>query len=312
MKIIFAGTPEFASESLNALLAASHNIIAVYTQPDRPKGRGRSLHFSAVKTLAIKHHLPLYQPLSLKDPNEQTILHNLMPDLLVVAAYGLIVPPSILKISRYGCINIHASLLPRWRGAAPIQHAILAGDHITGITIMQMDEGLDTGDLLLKYPCPISKAETSQSLQNKLTLLGAKAIIETLEQLKAGTLKPEKQNPNEATLAPKIFKADAKINWQNSALNLDRQIRAFTPSPVAFSQIQDHTIRIWSAKPLVASMVNATPGTIIKTDQESIQVATKHGILKLLTIQLPGGKPLPIRDILNAKRPLFQAGNRFD
>ncbi len=311
MRIIFAGTPEFASEPLKALIASVHEIVAVYTQPDRPKGRGRSVHFSAIKQLAIKHKLPLYQPCHLKDPNEQKIFHDLNPDLLIVVAYGLILPSYILNIPRYGCINIHASLLPRWRGAAPIQHAILAGDKITGISIMQMDKGLDTGDVLLKHSCPIHPEDTSKTLQNRLTVLGTKALIETLEKLEVGTLTRQKQDPNEATYAAKISKQDAKINWQDSAKDLDCKIRAFNPWPVAFSQIQDQTVRIWSAKPL-PTLVNAKPGTIIGISDESLDIATQDGILKLRELQLPGGKPLPVHDILNAKRSLFAVGNYFN
>lgn len=310
LKIIFAGTPEFASQSLAALLASKHEIMAVYTQPDRPKGRGRALQLSPVKTLALKHHLPIHQPVSLKDANAQKVLRAFKPDLLVVAAYGLILPAAVLNIPLYGCLNIHASLLPRWRGAAPIQHAILAGDKLTGITIMQMDVGLDTGDMLLKKTCAIPEDETSETLQNKLTVLGATAIIEALDKLEDGLLIPEKQSSEEATYAHKIFKQDAKLNWQQPAITLARQVRAFNPTPVAFSQIHDQTIRIWKAIPLVVS-TNTKPGTILKADETGIEVATAEGILKLLELQLPGGKRLSARDILNAKNALFQAGNCF-
>lgn len=310
LKIIFAGTPEFASQSLAALLASKHEIMAVYTQPDRPKGRGRALQLSPVKTLALKHHLPIHQPVSLKDANGQEVLRAFKPDLLVVAAYGLILPAAVLNIPLYGCLNIHASLLPRWRGAAPIQHAILAGDKLTGITIMQMDVGLDTGDMLLKKTCAVSEDETSETLQKKLTVLGSTAIIEALDKLEDGLLIPEKQNSEEATYAHKIFKQDAKLNWQQPAINLARQVRAFNPTPVAFSQIHDQTIRIWKAMPLAVS-TNTKPGTILKADGTGIEVATSEGILKLLELQLPGGKRLSARDILNAKNVLFQAGNCF-
>lgn len=308
MRIVFAGTPEFALEPLKALLdsKSKHQIVGVFTQPDRPAGRGQNLHLSPVKELALLHHIPVYQPLRLKDPLEQALLRDLDPDLMVVVAYGLILPQAVLEFPKYGCINIHASLLPRWRGAAPIQHALLAGDLCTGISIMQMDAGLDTGDVLFTYPYDIKPTETSKTLHDTLSVLGAKALMETLEKLESGTLSPQKQNSEASTYAHKISKQDAKIDWTCTAEDLDRKIRAFNPWPIAFTELQGQTIRVWAARS-EALAVDAVPGTIIRCDKDSIDVATGAGVLKLLELQLPGGKRLPVREILKSKHALFQA-----
>ena len=308
MRIVFAGTPEFAVQPLKALLDSKHSVIAVFTQPDRPAGRGQTLHASPVKALALSHHIPIYQPILLKNPEEQAKLHALQPDLLIVVAYGLLLPKAVLDIPKFGCINIHASLLPRWRGAAPIQHAILAGDKTTGICTMQMDEGLDTGDVLLKISCTIAPQETSKTLHDKLATLGAAALLETLEKFEHNALVPEKQDPTTATYATKISKTDAKIDWQESADVIDRKIRAFNPWPVAFAELSGQTIRIWSAKLNLTATVNnkIKPGTIIEIHKDSMDVATGDGVLTLLEIQLPGGKRLPVAEILHAKKALFR------
>lgn len=312
MNIVFAGTPEFAIPPLKALLDSKHSVIAVFTQPDRPAGRGQTLHQSPVKALAQLHNIPVYQPTRLKNPEDQETLRELKPDLLVVVAYGLILPKVVLTIPKFGCINIHASKLPRWRGAAPIQHAILAGDKTTGICTMQMDEGLDTGDILLEKTCDIAPEDTSQTLHDKLALLGATALIETLNQLEQGLLSPQKQDPNiPTTYATKISKADAKVDWQESAIVIDRKIRAFNPWPVAFTELAGQTIRIWSAKPsLTATIIQnkIKPGTIINIHKDSMDVATGDGVITLLELQLPGGKRLPVSDILHAKGALLQGG----
>lgn len=307
MRIVFAGTPEFAVRPLEALLQSKHAVIAVFTQPDRPAGRGQVLHESPVKKLAQSHGIPIYQPVRLKNPEEQAILHELQPDLLVVVAYGLILPQAVLEIPKFGCINVHASLLPRWRGAAPIQHALLAGDTTTGICTMQMDAGLDTGDVLLSMACTIDPEETSQTLHDKLTTLGTAALLETLEKLEQNTLVPQKQDSATATYATKIAKADAKIDWQESAAVIDRKIRAFNPWPVAFAELAGQTIRIWSARPNLQVNLNHTikPGTIVEIRKDSMDVATGDGILTLLEIQLPGGKRLPVKEILHARGGLF-------
>lgn len=309
MKIVFAGTPEFAIEPLKALLSSKHYVVAVFTQPDRPAGRGQTLHKSPVKMLAQLHNIPVYQPDRLKKPEDQEILRELKPDLLVVVAYGLILPKAVLDIPKFGCINIHASLLPRWRGAAPIQHAILAGDKTTGICTMQMDESLDTGDILLKKTCDITPDETSQTLHDKLALLGSTALIETLEQLEQGALSPQKQDPTiPTTYATKISKANAKIDWQESAAVIDCKIRAFNPWPVAFTELAGQAIRVWSAKPHVSatSQNNIKPGTILAIHKDSMDVATGDGVLTLLELQLPGGKRLPVGEILHARGEIFR------
>lgn len=308
MRIVFAGTPEFAIQPLNALLNSQHSVIAVFTQPDRPAGRGQALHQSPVKAFAESHHIPVYQPVSLRNPEEQAILHKLAADLLIVVAYGLILPKAVLDIPKFGCINIHASLLPRWRGAAPIQHAILAGDKETGVCTMQMDAGLDTGDVLLSASCTIDSEETSKTLHDKLTVLGAKILIETLERLEQNTLTSKKQDSDMASYATKIAKANAKVDWQESTAVIDRKIRAFNPWPIAFTELHGQSIRIWSAKPNLNTNLNnkIKPGTIIEIHKDRIDVATSNGVLTLLEIQLPGGKRLPVAEILHAKRDLFQ------
>ncbi len=310
MRVVFAGTPEFSVQPLNALLNTQHSVIAVFTQPDRPAGRGQTLHQSPVKALAKSHHIPVYQPVSLKNPEEQAILHKLAPDLLIVVAYGLILPKAVLEIPKFGCMNIHASLLPRWRGAAPIQHAILAGDKETGVCTMQMDTGLDTGNVLLSASCMIDSEETSKTLHDKLTMLGAKILIETLDKLGQNILIPKTQDSAMASYATKIAKADAKVDWQESTEVIDRKIRAFNPWPIAFTELNGQSIRIWSAKPNLNTNLNnkIKPGTIVEVHQGSIDVATGNGVLTLLEIQLPGGKHLPVAEILHAKRDLFQNG----
>jgi methionyl-tRNA formyltransferase len=314
LNIVFAGTPEFASEILNAILKSSHKVLGVFTQPDRPAGRGREVKMSAVKQLAIKADLPIFQPISLKNPEEQTQLKKLNPDVLIVVAYGLILPKEVLSIPKFGCLNVHASLLPRWRGAAPIQHAILAGDTLSGITIMQMDEGLDTGDILSLSPCALELHETSETLYHRLSLLGSEALLETLEKLEANKLLPQKQDNSLSSYASKITKAQAKLNWSLPASTLDRQIRAFNPWPVAFCELQQKMIRVYNAIPLPAiTGINEAPsGTIVAATDQGIDVVTGEGILRLLELQFPGGKRLSTAQILHSKRNLFQPGARFD
>lgn len=302
LRIVFAGTPNFSSEILKSLLQSSHSIVGVLTQPDRIAGRGRTLQSSPVKKLALEHHIPVYQPHSLKHSAEQTLLKQLNADLWVVVAYGLILPQSVLTIPRLGCINIHASLLPRWRGASPIQQAILANDSETGICIMQMDEGLDTGDILSTYRCAISPTETTESLTEKLITLGKSSLLDTLTALEEGTLCPIKQNNIEACYAPKISKQDAKINWHESAAMIDRKIRAFNPWPVAFTD----TLRIWSANP-TNSILTAAPGTMVNRHNDAVEVATGAGTLQLSEVQFPGGKRLVVKELLKAKHGPFQS-----
>jgi len=299
LKIIFAGTPEFAAVALRALLDAGHAIAAVYTQPDRPAGRGRRLTPSPVKQLAQTHGIPVYQPASLKEAEAQQTLAALKPDLMIVAAYGLLLPKAVLDLPRHGCINIHASLLPRWRGAAPIQRAILAGDEQTGITIMQMDLGLDTGAMLHKLATPIAPTDTAASLHDRLAKLGGEALLGALAQLQAGSLTPKAQDEAAACYARKLDKAEAGIDWARPARELDRQIRAFNPWPVAQARLGNQVLRIWEAAPLDTS-TSAAPGRVLDAGAAGIDVATGEGALRLLRVQLPGGKPLAARDFLNA------------
>jgi len=299
LKIIFAGTPIFAASSLQALLNSEHEVLAVYTQPDRPAGRGRKLTASPVKTLALEHDLPVLQPESLRDEQTQQALADWQADVLVVVAYGLILPKPVLVAPRLGCINVHASLLPRWRGAAPIQRAILAGDEQTGVTIMQMDVGLDTGDMLHKVVCFIENTDTAETLHNKLATLGATALCDTLELLSNGTAVPEKQNDADANYAEKLQKAEAQIDWTQSAQVLARTVHAFNPWPVAFTRVNDKNLRIWLAQAMDAAS-DATPGTVLTESREGIDVATGDGVLRIHQLQLPGGKTLDARQFLNA------------
>lgn len=310
LNIIFAGTPELASTILQTLIKGPHTIQAVFTQPDRPAGRGQVAHMSPVKQLAIRHELPVFQPISFKQPADQAILHTLKPDLMVVAAYGLLLPPAVLSIPRLGCLNVHVSLLPRWRGAAPIQHAILAGDSLSGVTIMQMDAGLDTGDILSLHPCTIELNETSETLHHRLAEIGANALMKTLHDLEKGKIIPQKQDPTHATYASKISKQDAKITWSDPAEHIDRQIRAFYPWPIAHTLIDNQPLRIFSAKPLSTS-THSLPGTIIQSNAEGIDVACGTGVLRLLEIQLPGGKRMSVSSLLNSKAALFKTGTQF-
>ena len=305
LRIVFAGTPEFAAAHLQALLQAGLNIVAVYSQPDRPAGRGQKLAMSAVKQLAQQHELPVYQPVSLRAPEAQAELAALQPDLLVVVAYGLILPQAVLDIPRLGCINSHASLLPRWRGAAPIQRAIEAGDSESGVTVMRMEAGLDTGPMLLKVDTPISAEDTGGTLHDRLAELGPPAVLQAIDGLAAGTLDGELQDDELATYAHKLGKADARIDWARPAAELDRLIRAFNPWPLAHARWQGQPLKIWAARPEAGS---GQPGEILDCSKLGLLVACGDGALRLTRLQLPGGKPLAFADLYNARREQFAPG----
>ncbi|OGT43421.1 MAG: methionyl-tRNA formyltransferase [Gammaproteobacteria bacterium RIFCSPHIGHO2_12_FULL_37_34] len=310
MKIIFAGTPSFAAILLQTLLQSSHQVVAVYTQADKPAGRGLKLTLSPVKELALAHHLPISQPPSLQDPKEQTILAKWNADIMVVAAYGMLLPEAVLHIPRLGCINIHSSLLPRWRGAAPIQHAILAGDKITGVSIMQMEQGLDTGPVLLQQIYTLREDETSQSLHDQLAELGAAALIETLDRLNKNQITPIPQDNQLATYANKITKEEARLDWTQKAIELERKVRAFNPAPVAFTNWQQQPLRIWQAK-AISMNYHHSPGTIVSASHHGMDIATSEGVLRLLRIQLPGGKIITISDFYNAKHDQLIVGQHL-
>lgn len=311
MKIIFAGTPEFALPTLQALLNSHHKICAIYTRPDRPAGRGQKLTASPIKTFALANDLPLYQPPTLKNPEAQKELQKLNADILVNVAYGMLLPSTILNIPKYGCINIHPSLLPRWRGAAPIQRAILAGDNITGITIMKIDVGLDTGDIYKQEMLKIEDTDTTATLSKKTAEIGTKLLLEVLTEIENGSAKTTPQDNTHSTYANKITKEEGKIDWHKSSEEIDRMIRAFIPWPIAYTEIDGKHIRIWQAKIDLPGDQNIAVGTIISANKNGMKVKTANGVLCLLKIQLPGGKPLPINDILNANKQLFAVGKNF-
>lgn len=298
MRILFAGTPEFAVPALETLLRSGHEVCAVYTQPDRPAGRGRKLTASPVKLLAAQHGLPVLQPAGLKEPAEQGRIRDLAPDLMVVVAYGLILPTAVLDIPKRGCINIHASLLPRWRGAAPIQRAILAGDEITGITLMFVEPRLDAGPMLLKKTCRIGAAETAGELHDRLSRLGAEALAEILPALEAGTVTAEIQDESEVTYAAKLEKEEALLDWERPAVELERQVRAFNPWPVAETLYRGRILRIWRAEALDQA-TSADPGALLDGGK-GLEVATRRGVLRLLEVQLPGSRRIPAEDFRNA------------
>ena len=309
MKIIFAGTPDFAATHLQALIS-QHEVVAVYTQPDRPAGRGKKLNASPVKLLAEQNNLPIYQPQSLKDPEQQTILANLQADIMVVVAYGLILPQVVLDAPRLGCINVHGSILPRWRGAAPIQRAVEAGDKETGVTIMQMDAGLDTGAMLTITRCPIEPSETSGSLYDKLAALGAPALLSTLDKLKAGTAVAVAQDNGQSTYAKKIDKAEALIDWSQPAIIIDQRIRAFSPFPAAYTEIEGLRVKIWAAQTSTQQL--GTSGEIVAADGNGLLVGCGQGSLLLTEIQLAGKSRMPVSEILRSRVELFATGKRFE
>ena len=304
LTIAFAGTPAFGIPCLNALHASEHTLTALYTQPDRPAGRGRKMQPSAVKLWGEAHDLPIYQPLHFKDAETKQALADLKLDLLIVIAYGLLLPPEILALPRLGCINVHASILPRWRGASPIQQALLHGDPTTGITIMQMDKGMDTGAVFTSKEITIAPRDTTTHLHDTLADLAPEPLLETINALAAGHAISTPQDNTHATYAPKITKENARINWHNTAIAIDQQIRAFNPWPIATTQLGDVTLRIHQARAL-----NTTPpGSIIAIDPQGITVATSNGALLIEIFQFPGGKAMPVADWLHAGRHQLDIG----
>ena len=310
LKLIFAGTPDFAARHLAALLSSGHEVVAVYTQPDKPAGRGQKLTASPVKELALAHDLPVYQPASLRNEAAQAELAALGADLMVVVAYGLILPKAVLDTPRLGCINVHGSLLPRWRGAAPIQRSIWAGDAETGVTIMQMDVGLDTGAMIRKVTCPIASDETSASLYDKLAGLGPQALVDTLDAMAAGDTAAEPQDDALANYAEKLSKEEARIDWSMDAVAIERCIRAFNPWPISWFDVAGQTVKVWQAEVLPQAHGQAA-GTLLKADKQGIEVATGQGVLRLLTLQPPGKKAMSVSDLLNSRRDWFEPGTQL-
>lgn len=303
MKLIFAGTPEFAAQALRAIVAAGHDVAMVLTQPDRPAGRGMSLQPSAVKKVALENGIEVFQPLTLRDADAQAKVAAVGAEVMVVAAYGLILPQVVLDMPRFGCINIHGSLLPRWRGAAPIQRALLAGDVETGVCIMQMEAGLDTGPVLLRGAFPINASDTTATLHDRLAELGARLIVEALGKL---PLPAELQPADGVTYAHKIEKAEALIDWSKSAAALDRHIRAFNPFPGAQALFGGQTVKLWQATPVAG---DGEIGTILAVDRSSVVIACGEGALAVSELQKAGGKRLPVQQFL-AGHPL-KVGDRF-
>ena len=307
MRIVFAGTPEFAATALQALLDHGHQVIAVYTQPDRPAGRGRKLMPSPVKQAALDAAIPVMQPENFRQQEDRDALAALQPDLMIVAAYGLILPQPVLVIPRLGCLNIHASLLPRWRGAAPIQRAIAAGDSETGITIMQMDAGLDTGAMLLKLTTPITPEDTGGSLHDRLAVLGGEAILQALQGLADDSLTPEPQDNSQANYAHKLSKEEGHIDWRQSAHVIQRLIRAFNPWPGTYTDLGDQRIRLHQAQ--VLDQPSSQPaGTVLCRERAGIDVATADQVLRITQLQLPGTRAISASDLINGGKPLLNPG----
>lgn len=311
LKLIFAGTPDFAARHLAALLSSDHEVVAVYTQPDKPAGRGQKLTASPVKELALAHDLPVYQPASLRKEEAQAELAALGADLMVVVAYGLILPKVVLDTPRLGCINVHGSLLPRWRGAAPIQRSIWAGDAETGVTIMQMDVGLDTGAMIRKVSCHIAADETSASLYDKLAELGPQALVDTINAMAAGDTAAEAQDDALANYAEKLSKEEARIDWSMDAAAIERCIRAFNPWPISWFEVADQTVKVWQAE-VITQDHGQVAGTLLKADKQGIDVATGKGVLRLLTLQPPGKKAMSVTDLLNSRRDWFEPGTQLN
>jgi methionyl-tRNA formyltransferase len=311
VRLVFAGTPDFAATALNALLQTDHEVVGVYSQPDRPSGRGRKLIPSPVKQAALDAGIAVFQPQSLKTPEAQAELKALEADVMIVAAYGLILPQAVLDIPRHGCLNIHASLLPRWRGAAPIQRAIAAGDRETGITIMQMDAGLDTGDMLLKLSTPIVDSDTGGSLHDRLADLGGQAIIDSLAVLEDDSLTPEAQDDQQACYASKLSKEEGHLDWTEDATALSLRIRAFNPWPGTYTDAGGQRIRIHAAE-VIDITSDRHPGTVVERSRDGIDIACGLDVLRVTRLQLPGSRPQSVSDLINGGKDILLAGQELD
>ncbi|MFA0031952.1 methionyl-tRNA formyltransferase [Vibrio sp. 10N.261.49.A12] len=310
LRIVFAGTPDFAARHLAALLSSEHEVVAVYTQPDRPAGRGKKLTASPVKNIALENNIPVYQPENFKSDEAKQELAELNADIMVVVAYGLLLPQVVLDTPRLGCINVHGSILPRWRGAAPIQRSIWAGDKETGVTIMQMDIGLDTGDMLSIATLPIEATDTSASMYEKLAGLGPDALVECLADIGSGKAVAEKQDDELANYAKKLSKEEARINWSDEAAHIERCVRAFNPWPMSHFEAAENSIKVWQSR--VAEQTSDKPaGTIMQADKTGIYVATGQGVLVLEQLQVPGKKAMSVQDILNSRASWFEVGTQL-
>ncbi|TGA73142.1 methionyl-tRNA formyltransferase [Aliivibrio fischeri] len=311
LRIIFAGTPDFAARHLSALIDSHHEVIGVYTQPDRPAGRGKKLTASPVKELALEHNIPVFQPENFKSDEAKQELVDQNADLMVVVAYGLLLPQAVLDTPKLGCINVHGSILPRWRGAAPIQRSIWAGDAETGVTIMQMDIGLDTGDMLKIATLPIEATDTSASMYDKLAELGPVALVDCLSDIADGSAIAQKQDDELANYAKKLSKEEAKIDWTMDAIAIERSVRAFNPWPMSHFSVEDKAIKVWQSR-VESYTGDATPGTIIQADKTGIYVATGSDAIVFEQLQVPGKKAMGVQDILNSRKEWFEVGNTLN
>ncbi|PPI86514.1 methionyl-tRNA formyltransferase [Candidatus Pantoea edessiphila] len=312
LKIIFAGTSEFAVHHLNKIIQHNYQVVGVFTQPDRPSGRGQQLTPSPVKIISQIKNIPIFQPESFNDAKSKKylqIIYDLNPDVMIVVSYGLLIPNNILKIPRLGCINVHASLLPRWRGAAPIQRAILAGDKKTGITIIKMNSKLDSGDILYQIDCNISSRDTSLTIYAKLATLGSQAVVHILYKLSCGSVYYKEQDNKLACYAKKINKKEAQLNWISSAEQLERCVRAFNPWPISFFYVNNNLIKVWQVS--ILDHVDKKPGEIIEVTKQGIQVTTLKGVLNLICLQPQGKKPMLARDFINSRYELFRPGTKL-
>ncbi|WP_305813143.1 methionyl-tRNA formyltransferase [Photobacterium leiognathi] len=310
LRIVFAGTPDFAARHLAALLSSQHDVVAVYTQPDRPAGRGKKLTASPVKAIALENDIPVYQPVSLRNEEAQQELAAIDADIMVVVAYGLLLPQEVLDTPRLGCINVHGSILPRWRGAAPIQRSIWAGDTETGVTIMQMDIGLDTGDMLKVATLPIEATDTSATMYEKLAELGPDALIDCLSDIADGTAVAVKQDDEQANYAKKLSKEEALIDWTMDAAAIERCVRAFNPWPMSYFTVAEQNVKVWQTA-VETDNQGKTPGTILSADKQGILVATGNGALRLISLQPPGKKAMSAADLLNSRREWFEPGTQL-